>query len=224
VASFKQRLYAEFARIGRALASDRRLELLDLLAQAPRNVEALAAETGMSVANVSQHLQVLRRARLVESTRDGTKIVYQLADGGVLELWLALGETAAARLAEVEQLEDEYAPASGEEAIPRDDLQRKLRKGSVVLIDVRPPHEFAHGHLPGAVSIPVEQLTERLNELPRDRPIITYCRGRYCMMADEAVELLRKHGFEAHRLEGGWPEWRSEGRPVEASALSSTDR
>jgi rhodanese-related sulfurtransferase len=215
---FKRRLYAEFARIGRALASDRRLELLDLLAQGPRNVEALAAETGMTIANVSQHLQVLRRARMVESTRDGTKITYQLADRHVLGLWLALETTATSRLAEVEQIEHEYTGADAEPPLPREELQRSLKRGEVYLIDVRPPLEFESGHLPGAASVPIDQLPKRLKELPRDRPIITYCRGRYCLMADEAVALLRKHGFDAHRLEGGWPEWVSEGRPVDVAS------
>ncbi len=212
---FKRRLLAEFARIGRALASDRRLELLDLLAQGPRNVEALAAETGMTVANVSQHLQVLRRARLVESARDGTKVLYQLADRHVLDLWLALGATAQSRLAEVGQLHREYAVegADGSE-LQRADVSEKLKRGEIYLIDVRPPLEYEHGHLPGAARIPLEELPKRLSELPRDRPIIAYCRGRYCLMADEAVALLRKRGFDAHRLEGGWPEWVAEGRPV----------
>jgi rhodanese-related sulfurtransferase/DNA-binding MarR family transcriptional regulator len=212
--SFKQRLYSEFARVGRALGSDRRLELLDLLAQGPRNVEALASETGMSVANVSQHLQIMRRAKLVESTREGTKILYQLAGHEVLALWLALETTATARLAEVEQIEHEYVATGAEPPLPREELQRGLKRGDVYLIDVRPPLEFESGHLAGAASIPIEELSKRLKELPRDRPIIAYCRGRYCLMADEAVALLRKRGFDAHRLEGGWPEWVSEGRPV----------
>jgi rhodanese-related sulfurtransferase len=213
--SFKRRIFGEVARVAGALASDRRLELVDLLAQAPRNVDALAAETGMSVANVSQHLQVLRRAHLVESNRDGTKIVYQLADAHVLELWLALAATAQARLAEVRQLEGEYG-IGGAEGTPRGELQQRMKRGEAFLLDVRPALEFEHGHVSGAVSIPLEELPNRLNELPHDRPIIAYCRGRYCLMAEEAVVLLREHGFDAHRLEGGWPEWLSEGRPVEA--------
>jgi rhodanese-related sulfurtransferase len=213
VASFKQRLFGEFARIGSALASDRRLELVDLLAQGPRNVDALAAETGMSVANVSQHLQVLRRARLVETARDGTKVLYQLADRHVLDLWLALGAAAQSRLAEVGQLQHEYAVEGAEgPELRRADVAGKLKRGEIYLIDVRPPLEFDNGHLPGAASIPIEELPKRLSELPRDRPIIAYCRGEYCLMADEAVALLRKRGFDAHRLEGGWPEWVAEGR------------
>lgn len=212
---FKERLYREFARIGTGLASDRRLELLDLLAQGPRHVEALAAEAEMSVANVSQHLQVLRQARLVETERRGTKILYRLADSSVLDLWLALRSVAETRLAEVEQVAREYAVkgANGSE-VPRADLERLIKKGGAVLIDVRPALEYESGHLPGAVSIPLDDLPARLKELPRHLRIVAYCRGAYCLFADEAVALLRKRGFDACRLEGGWPEWQAEGRPV----------
>jgi rhodanese-related sulfurtransferase len=212
---FKERLYREFARIGSALASDRRLELLDLLAQGPRHVEALAAETDMSVANVSQHLQALRRARLVEAERSGTKVRYRLADRSVLDLWLALRAVAEARLAEVGQLTREYAvPGANGGDLPRDELERLLRKGAV-LIDTRPRVEYEAGHLPGALSMPVDELPKRLRELPRDRPIVAYCRGEYCLFADEAVALLRKRGYDARRLAGGWPEWLAEGRATE---------
>jgi rhodanese-related sulfurtransferase len=211
---FKDRLYAEFARVGGALASERRLELLDLLAQAPRHVEALAAETEMSVANVSQHLQVLRRARLVETDREGTKVLYRLADEAVLHLWLALRRVAETRLAEVEQITREFAvEGADEEEVSRSDLAG-LTSEDVVVIDVRPAVEYQHGHLPDAISLPLEELVERLDELPRDRRIVAYCRGAYCLFADEAVALLRRRGFDAHRLEGGWPEWQAEGRPV----------
>ena len=212
---FKQRLYPQFARVGQALASEKRLELLDLLAQAPRHVEALAEETEMSLANVSQHLQNLRRARLVETDRDGTKILYRLADEGVLRLWLALRSVAESRLAEVEQITREYAvDGAGERELPREELERLVERGEIYLIDVRPAIEYAHGHLPGAISLPVDELPERLEELPRDRRIAAYCRGAYCLFADEAVSLLRRHGFAAQRLEGGWPEWWAEGRPI----------
>ena len=212
---FKERIYPQFARIGQALASEKRLELLDLLAQAPRHVEALAAETDMSVANASQHLQVLRNARLVESTREGTKVLYHLADQRVVHLWLALRSVAESRLAEVGQIKREFAVEGADETtLSRDELQRLAQSGKVFLIDVRPAVEYEQGHLPGAVSVPVEQLPERLGELPRDRPIVAYCRGAYCLFADEAVALLRGQGFDAVRLEGGWPEWRDEGRPV----------
>jgi rhodanese-related sulfurtransferase/DNA-binding transcriptional ArsR family regulator len=211
---FKERLYPEFARVGAALGSDRRLELLDLLAQGPRHVEALATEADMTVANVSQHLQVLRQARLVETERRGTKVLYRLAGRDVLDLWLALRKVAEVRLAEIEQAERECA--SGDHELGRDELQKRLRRGDVLLIDVRPALEYESGHLPGAVSLPVDELRKKLRDLPKDKPIVAYCRGRYCLFADEAVTLLRKHGFEAHRLEGGWPEWLAEDRPVEA--------
>ncbi len=211
----KQRLYPEFARIATALASDRRLELLDLLAQAPRHVEALAKETDMSVANVSQHLQVLRRARLVDTEREGTKVLYRLADDQVLQLWLAIRSVAESRLAEVGQVHREFQVEGAQSAeLPRDELQRLIARNEVLLLDVRPAIEYRHGHLPGALSVPVDDLPAHLDELPRDRPIVAYCRGAYCLFADEAVALLRRHGFDAHRLEGGWPEWRAEGRPV----------
>ncbi|MEX1253283.1 MAG: metalloregulator ArsR/SmtB family transcription factor [Dehalococcoidia bacterium] len=211
--TFKERLYGEFGRIGSALASDKRLELVDLLAQGPRHVEALAAEADMTVANVSQHLQILRRAHLVETDREGTRIFYRLADQKVVDLWLSLRAVAEAQLAEVGQLSREYASDSGDGVeVSRADLEKKLERGEAYVIDVRPELEYASGHLPGAFSLPVEDLPERLQELPRDRLIVAYCRGRYCLFADEAVALLRSHGFDAHRMEGGWPEWSSEGR------------
>ncbi len=215
---FKQRLYPEFARVATALASDRRLELLDLLAQAPRHVEALAKETDMSVANVSQHLQILRRARLVDTEREGTRVLYRLADDQVLQLWLAIRSVAESRLAEVGQVHREFQVEGAQSPeLPRDELQRLIARDEVLLLDVRPAIEYRHAHLPGALSVPVEDLPAHLDELPRDRPIVAYCRGAYCLFADEAVALLRQHGFDAHRLEGGWPEWRAEGRPVASS-------
>ncbi len=213
---FKQKIYAEFARIGNALGSARRLELLDLLAQGPRYVEALAKETDMSVANVSQHLQVLRQARLVEAERTGTKAIYKLADKQVLDLWLMLRSVAEERLAEVGQLRREVDIDEENSLVPRDELDRLLQDRKAVLLDTRPSTEFQHGHLPEAISMPIDELPERLHELPQDRPIIAYCRGDYCLFADEAVALLREKGFEAHRLEGGWPEWWSEDRAVVA--------
>lgn len=212
---FKQRLYPLFARIGQALASDRRLELLDLLAQSPRHVEALATETDMSVASVSQHLQVLRNAHLVESEREGTKVRYRLAGEDVIKLWLSLRSVAESRLAEVAQLTREFAvEGTGDAEVSRDELQVLIDEGKIMLIDVRPRIEFDHGHLPGAVSIPVDELPARLATLPKRRRIVTYCRGEYCLFADEAVALLRAEGFNAVRLGGGLPEWLGEGRAV----------
>lgn len=210
---FKDRLYPEFARIAQALASDRRLELIDLLAQAPRHVEALAAETAMSVANVSQHLQTLRQAHLVETTREGTKVVYRLAGEDVVALWLALRGVAEKRLAEVAQLQREFAILGSE----GETVARPAVPADAVILDVRPRIEFDHGHIAGALSVPIEELETRLPELPRDRPIVTYCRGEYCQFADEAVALLRERGFDARRLEGGWPEWRIEGRATQTA-------
>jgi rhodanese-related sulfurtransferase len=212
---FKQRLYAEFSRVGSALASDKRLELLDLLAQGPRHVEALAKETEMSVANVSQHLQTLRQAKLVETERDGTKVRYRLADKRVLDLWLALRTVAESRLAEVDQVRRDFAVegANGSE-LTRGELEELVQRDEVFLIDSRPTVEYEHGHLPGATSIPIDELSGRLDQIPRDQRIVAYCRGAYCLFADEAVALLRSRGFDAHRLEGGWPEWLAEGRPT----------
>lgn len=209
---FKDRLFPEFARISQALASDRRLELIDLLAQAPRRVEALAEETAMTVANVSQHLQVLKNARLVESARRGTSVTYRLASPSVLALWLALRGVAEERLPEITQLRHQYAAYAHDE-LGRDEAQRLLKRGDAVLVDVRPAAEFEYGHISGAISIPVEELEARVKELPRDKRIIAYCRGTYCLFADEAVALLRERGFDAVRLEGGWPEWAVENAP-----------
>ena len=209
---FKDRLYPEFARVSQALASERRLELLDLLAQAPRRVEALAQEAGMSVANVSQHLQVLKNARLVESERRGTSVTYRLASPAVLALWLALRGVAEERMPEIPRLRSAYAPPGAGGDLPRHEASRMLRRGDAVLVDVRPAAEFAHGHIDGAISIPVEELETRLEDLPRGKRIIAYCRGAYCLFADEAVALLRERGYDAVRLEGGWPEWAAERR------------
>ena len=213
--SLKQRAYAQFARIAQALASDRRLEIVDLLAQGPRHVEALADIIGIPVANVSQHLQVLKQARLVTSERSGTKVVYQLAGDDVLRLWIDLQRVGRSHIAEVKQIERESAPQDAEGAeLPRDSVMQVLHEGAV-LIDVRPPLEYKHGHLPGAISVPLDTLSAIFDDLPRGRPIIAYCRGTYCQSADEAVAFLRQRGYEAVRLEGGWPEWVAEGRPAE---------
>ncbi len=211
---FKDRLYPEFARVAQALGSDRRLELVDLLAQAPRRVEALAEETGMTLANVSQHLQVLKNARLVESERRGTSVTYRLASQSVVSLWLALRGVAEDRLPEIAKLRSEFSDDAADEELPREEVERLVQRGNAVLVDVRPALEFEHGHVAGALSIPIEQLEKRLKELPRNKRIVAYCRGAYCLFADEAVALLRKRGFDAIRLEGGWPEWVVDGRSV----------
>lgn len=210
---FKQRLYPEFARVAQALASDRRLELIDLLAQAPRHVEALAQETDMSVANVSQHLQVLRAARLVEAEREGTKTIYCLAGPDVLRLFLQLRSVAERRLADIDVLAREFGVRGNDDLrLDERDLAERVRRGEVTLLDVRPSIEFDNGHLPGAISIPIEDLADRLHEIPERRLVVTYCRGAYCLFAGEAVEMLRSHGFDAVRLDGGWSEWSTDSR------------
>ena len=209
-ARYKEELYGQFARIGSALASDRRLELIDLLAQGPRHVDALAAASGLSYANVSQHLQTLRKARLVESKREGNRVLYQLADDSVRDLWIAIRAVGRSRLAELSQLLREFSPTDAIEDLSREDLREALSSDRVLVLDVRPELEYSSGHLPGARSIPVELLSERIEDLPRDRPIVVYCRGHYCLFANEAVTMLRRHGFDALPLEGGWLEWSAE--------------
>jgi rhodanese-related sulfurtransferase len=212
-------LFDEFARVGRALASGRRIELLDVLANGERTVEVLASEVGLSVANASQHLQVLRQAGLVASRRAGTSIHYRLAEPEAFELWRTLRTLASARLAEVERLAAAYLGARDQlEPVTREELARRLQDGDdLVVLDVRPAAEYTAGHLPGAVSIPVGELRRRLAELPADREIVAYCRGPYCAFAHEAVALLRQEGFSARRLEDGLPEWQAAGLAVTRS-------
>jgi len=212
--AFKDRLYAEFAVLARALANPHRLELLDLLAQGERSVEDLAQEANLSVTNASAHLQVLRRARLVEADKRGLYVVYRLADAQVFALWRALRECGSAQLAEVQRLITTYfTNRDALEAIDTAELLRRLHDETVVVLDVRPELEYRQGHIPHAVSIPLSTLAERVRELPRDREVVAYCRGPYCVLADEAVQLLRQHGFHARRLSEGFPEWRAAGYP-----------
>ena len=202
----KQTLFESIAVMGKAFASPRRLELLDLLAQGPRTVDQLAKASKQSVANASQHLQALHAAGLLTRERDGTRVRYELAGDDVLRLWLALRDTSAQRLAEVERSARDYL---GEEveAIDRDELLKRMRRRDVVLVDVRPADEFEAGHIKGAESVPLDELEQRLGEIPSDREVIAYCRGPFCVMAHEAVHLLRAAGRPARRLEEGWPEW-----------------
>jgi rhodanese-related sulfurtransferase/DNA-binding transcriptional ArsR family regulator len=216
--TFKNLLYEQFARIGKALSGAHRLELLDVLAQGERSVEALAQETGMSVANASQHLQVLRAAQLVEVRREGVYSYYRLADEGVFHLWQALRQVGEARLAEIDRIVQTYLhdrrllqPISARE------LLQRLAEGNIILLDVRPVEEYAAGHLPQALSIPLPELEVRLPELSREQDIVAYCRGPYCVFADEAVALLRARGYHARRLEEGLPDWRALGFPVESA-------
>ena len=212
----KTALFDAFARAAKALASGRRIELLDVLANGERTVEVLAGEVGLSVANTSQHLQVLRQAGLVTSQREGTSVHYRLAAPEVFDFWRALRTLAASRLAEVERLAAAYLDGRDQlEPVTRQELARRLQEGDdLVVLDVRPAAEHAAGHLPGAVSIPVDELRWRLAELPRDREIVAYCRGPYCAFAHDAVALLRQEGFEARRLEDGLPEWQAAGLAV----------
>jgi rhodanese-related sulfurtransferase len=212
----KTALFDEFARAAKALASGRRIELVDVLANGERTVEALAGEVGLSVANTSQHLQILRQAGLVSSRREGTSVHYWLAAPEVFELWRTLRTLAASRLAEVERLTAAYLGSRDElQPVTREELTRRLQDGDdLVVLDVRPAAEYAAGHLPGAVSIPVGELRRRLAELPGDREIVAYCRGPYCAFAHEAVGLLRDEGFAARRLEDGLPEWQAAGLTV----------
>lgn len=219
--AFKDRLYAEFARVGKALASPRRLELLDLLAQGERSVDELAREAALSLANASAHLQVLRQSRLVEADRRGPNVVYRLAAPEVFLLWRALRDLGAARLAEVERLVGTYlADRAVFEAVGLDELRRLVHARSVTVLDVRPELEYRQGHLPSARSIPVAELERRLAEVPRDREVVAYCRGPYCVYADEAALILRRHGYRVRRLEEGFPDWRAAGLPVEAEATA----
>jgi len=215
----KTALFDEFARVAKALASGRRIELVDVLANGERTVEALAGEVGLSVANTSQHLQILRQAGLVGSRRQGTSVHYRLAGPEVFELWRTLRTLAASRLAEVERLAVAYLGSRDDlEPVTREELARRLEDGDdLVVLDVRPAAEYAAGHVPGAVSIPVGELRRRLAELPADREVVAYCRGPYCAFAHEAVGLLREEGLAARRLEDGLPEWQAAGLAVSRS-------
>jgi rhodanese-related sulfurtransferase/DNA-binding HxlR family transcriptional regulator len=207
----KEALFEAIALMGKAFASPRRLELLDLLAQGPRTVDQLAQASGQSRANASQHLQALHAAGLVTRERDGTSVRYALAGEDALRLWLELRDVSAARLAEVERAAQEYL-GDEVERIGRDELVRRMRRGDVVLVDVRPAEEYAAGHIEGARSVPLEELEEQLGELPAGHEIIAYCRGPFCAYAHEAVRRLQAAGRTARRLEDGWPEWELAGR------------
>jgi rhodanese-related sulfurtransferase len=208
----KEKLYSLFARIGSAMANSHRLELLDLLAQAPRTVEELANEAQMSVANTSQHLQRLKQARLVLDEREGVYIRYRLADPAVADLWLNLRQVAARQLAEVEQTLDAYRTQRHKfEQISADVLLTRLRQNEVVLLDVRPEVEYQAGHLPDALSMPLAELERRLAELPPGKTIVAYCRSPYCVIADDSLAILAQAGWPVARLEEGVQEWQQAG-------------
>ena len=212
---FKDRLYAEFARIGKGLASPHRLEILEVLAQGERTVESVATETGLSVANASRHLQQLRQAQLVLARREGLFVHYRLAGPEVLSLLLSLRNVAERHLAEVDRVVRDFLGERDEfEPVTPDELARRMTTGEVVVLDVRPEQEYTAGHIAGARSIPVADLSDRLAELPREKEYVAYCRGPYCVYADEAVAVLRANGLKAQRLTEGYPEWWLSGRPV----------
>jgi ArsR family transcriptional regulator len=212
----KRDLYAQFAGVAKAIANAHRLELLELVAQGERSVEALAERSGLSVANASQHLQHLRRAGLVAARRQAKFVLYRLADDAVLTMLAAMRKVAERNVAEVERILRSYFNARDElEPVSRAELTKRMKQGLVTVLDVRPEDEFALGHLPGARNVPLSQLKRRLSRLDRKSEIVAYCRGPYCVLSFEAVAQLRKLGFKARRLEDGLPEWRAAGLPVE---------
>jgi rhodanese-related sulfurtransferase/DNA-binding transcriptional ArsR family regulator len=213
---FKDTLYEQLARLGKATSAPKRLELLDLLCQGPRTVEALAAQASISIANASQHLKILRAARLVEAEKKGLYVEYRLAGDDVCRFFVALRGLAQTRLAEVEQVTRVYFEERGAfEAVEGQELVRRVKAGEVTVLDVRPTEEYRAGHIPGALSIPVGELKTRMKELPKGRAVVAYCRGPYCVMAVEAVDLLKKQGYRAHRMEEGVVDWKARGWRVE---------
>ena len=229
--SFRTQVFSEFARISKALASPARLELVYLLAQGEKSVEQLAQASGLSIANASQHLQTLKSARLAEARREGQRIWYRLASAQVEALWVALQHLGEERLPEVRELGgNHHGLRDSPEPMSAAELARRLKRGDVVALDVRPEDEYAAAHLPGALSIPLDQLPRRMGEIPRDREVVAYCRGPYCLLSLEAVALLRAHGYQALRLAEGLPEWRVGGwdttfrdtrQPIQAKAVAT---
>ncbi len=226
--ALKIELFDQFARVAQALGSGRRVEIVDVLANGERSVEELARQVAMSVANTSRHLQVLKEAGLVAATRDGTRVRYRLASPVVYQFWVALRSLAAERLPGVKGLAEAYLGSrEGLEPISADELLARLKAGEpLVIVDVRPIEEYQAAHVAGAVSIPLEELDQRLRELPRDRAIVAYCRGPYCAFAPEAVRTLREHGYAARYLADGLPEWAAARNGVESvvAGVSTVDR
>ena len=211
----KDGLYEQFARIGKAVANPKRIELLDLLCQGERSVEVLADAATMGVTNTSAHLRVLREARLVDTRKDGTRVFYRLADETVCDFFFSLRDLASDRFAEIEQMTRDYFDALDElDPVGREELLARADDGVVIVLDVRPGEEYRAGHIPGAISVPLDELEEKLSSFAQDAEIVAYCRGPYCVLAPQALEMLHKHGFRARRLDGGLPEWRHDGLPV----------
>jgi rhodanese-related sulfurtransferase/predicted transcriptional regulator len=214
--SFKQDLFAQFARVGKALSNGNRLELLEFLAQGERSVEQLSKVAGLSVANTSQHLQQLRHAGMVSCRKEGLKVYYSISGDDVILLLDALRAVAERHVSDVQHLVNTFLTVKDDlEPIPRSELLERARDGLVTVLDVRPPEEYAAGHVPGAVNIPLQELEQRLGELSKDQEVVAYCRGPHCVLAFDAVARLREKGMKARRLEDGYPEWQVAGLPVE---------
>jgi len=214
--NFKSDLFEQFARIGKALSSGKRLEMLEFLAQGERSVEPLAQMTGLSVANTSQHLQQLRQVGLVTARKEGLYVYYRIAGDGIVRLLTTLRAVGEEHVADVDRLIKLFLDSKDSlEPVPAKELWRRAKQGLVTVLDVRPPEEYAQGHIRGAINVPVTELKKRLHQIPADQEVVAYCRGPYCLLAYEAVQVLRKKGIKARRLEDGYPEWKSAGLPVE---------
>lgn len=218
--NFKHDLFTHFARVGKALSNANRLELIEFIAQGARSVDELAKVSGLTVANTSQHLQQLRQTGLVDCRKEGLKVFYSLAGDDVIELLGALRRVAERHVADVEKLVNTYLTVKDElESLPRAELLERVRDGLVTVLDVRPPEEYAAGHVPGAVNVPLSELKHDLKKLNPEQEIVAYCRGPHCVLAFDAIASLRRKGLKARRLEGGYPEWKTAGLPVETSSV-----
>lgn len=221
----KKKLFEQFARVAKSLASPNRLDLLETLAQGEKGVDALAQATGLTMANTSHHLQILRDSGLVESRKEGLQVIYRLSDDQIPTLMGCISRIAERHLAEVDRIVREHFEARDAlTPVGRDELMARVRAGETMVIDVRPESEYQAGHIPGAVNIPVDELPAHLESLPRDQEIVAYCRGPYCLLAFEAVARLRAAGYQARRLEDGFPEWKAEQRPVDSAPASMAGR